>query len=47
MTIAEKISAARAYVEMVGATDEARNDAANIYASSYEDYLAIWNALEK
>ena len=26
--------------------DEIKNDAANIYADSYEEYMEIWKALE-
>lgn len=27
--------------------EEARNDAANIYAANYDEYLAIWRAFEE
>ncbi len=56
--IESKIEAARAYVAYFMATreessvhtfgvlDDYRNDAANIYCNSYEEYMAIWDALE-
>ena len=39
---------ARAYVIAYASEDirDTINDAANIFASSYEEYLAIWEALE-
>lgn len=49
MLINEKIQKAIDYVaKREGNQDakELRNDAANIFAGSYEDYLAIWEALE-
>ena len=49
MNIKEKINSALEYVEkLTGTMDsmELRNDAANIFAESYEEYLSIWNALE-
>ena len=48
MTMEEKISAAIDYaVDNWYADGEtmAKNDAANIYASTYEEYVAIWAAL--
>ena len=53
MSINEKIQKAKAYVAMMGglASEEQhmciRNDAANIYADSYEDYMAIYEGLRK
>lgn len=29
-----------------GRTEEAKNDAANIYSRSYDDYMLIWNAIK-
>lgn len=29
-----------------GNTEEAKNDAANIYSSNYEEYMEIWSAIE-
>ena len=53
MSINEKIQKAKEYVAIVGrnATGDVhmyiRNDAANIFADSYEDYMAIYEALRK
>lgn len=53
MSINEKIQKAKEYVAIVGrnANEEQhmfiRNDAANIFADSYEDYMAIYEALRK
>ena len=53
MSINDKIQKARAYVAMMGglASEEQlmciRNDASNIFADSYEDYMAIYEALRK
>ena len=50
MSISEKINAAKAYVAKLEGIQEARslqNDAANIFADSYEEYMAIWCALQK
>lgn len=50
MTIEKKIKVAVAWVEgLEGSKDakELRNDAANIFADSYEEYQAIWEALRK
>ena len=53
MSINEKIQKAQGYVAMMGglATEEQlmfiRNDAANIFADSYEEYMAIYEALRK
>lgn len=49
MSIREKIKEALEYVERLTGTideQELRNDAANIFAENYEEYLSIWNALE-
>ena len=49
----EKIQKAKEYVAMMGgkATAEQlmfiRNDAANIFADSFEEYMAIYEALKK
>ena len=40
------IDLAIAYVIAHGNTEEVKNDAANIYASNYEEYLAIWEAIK-
>ena len=37
---------ARAEKESNGKIDNIRNDAANIFADSYEEYLTIWDFLE-
>lgn len=47
MSINEKIAKATAYVAAHSSDYDPKNDAANIYADSYEEYLAIWNAFEK
>lgn len=53
MSMVEKIQKAKAYVAIVGrnATGDVhmciRNDAANIFADSYEEYMAIYEALWK
>ena len=31
---------------IISALCEAKNDAANIYSSNYEEYMEIWDALE-
>ena len=49
MSINEKIQKAQAYVKKLEGIQEAQsllNDAANIFADSYEDYMAIWCALK-
>ena len=38
----DMIELAIAYVAAHGNTDEAKNDAANIYSSNYEEYMEIW-----
>lgn len=46
----EKIAAAIRYYEQYrdhGTSKEIKNDAANIYAASYDEYLTIWEALAK
>lgn len=50
MTISEKIQKATEYVAKLEGIQEGttlRNDAANIYADSYEEYIAIWDALRE
>ena len=39
------IELAIAYAAAHGSTDEAKNDAANIYSSNYDEYVKIWAAL--
>ena len=52
MSMEEKIQKAKDYVAIVGrnANEEVhmciRNDAANIFADSYEEYMTIWTALK-
>lgn len=51
MTIDEKITCAIKYVrehidESGKDVSEIKNDAANIFADNYEEYLAIWDALK-
>ena len=41
----EKINAAIAYCRMHGFDTDTRNDASNIYAESYDEYMIIWDAL--
>jgi hypothetical protein len=50
MDINEKIQKAKDYVAKLEGIQEAvslRNDAANIFADSYDDYQKIWIALGK
>ena len=50
MNINEKIQKAKEYVAKLEGIQEVvslRNDAANLYATSYEEYLTIWEALRK
>lgn len=50
MDIKEKILKAKEYVaKRTGKQDETelRNDAANIFADSYDEYMAIWEAVRK
>ena len=50
MSINEKIQKAKEYVaKLEGTRDdkELRNDAANIFADSYKEYLTIWDALQE
>lgn len=50
MDINEKIQKAKDYVSKLEGIQEPvslRNDAANICADSYEEYQAIWDALQK
>lgn len=41
-----KINLAIACVMSNGNTLDAKNDAANIFAASYPEYMAIWSAIE-
>ena len=50
MSINDKIQKAKEYVAKLEGIQEPvslRNDAANLYARSYEEYQAIWDALQK
>ena len=40
------IKLAIAYVIAHGSTEEVKNDAANIYASNYGEYIEIWDAVK-
>ena len=40
------IELAIVYAASHGNTEEAKNDAANIYSSSYEEYMKIWTAIK-
>ena len=40
------IELAIAYAAAHGKTEEAKNDAANIYSSNYAEYMEIWTAIE-
>ena len=42
----DMIELAIAYAAAHGNTEEAKNDAANIYSSNYEEYMEIWNAIK-
>lgn len=42
----DMIELAIVYVSTHGNTEEVKNDAANIYASNYEEYLEIWEAVK-
>lgn len=49
MSMGEKIMAAVKYAETNRDRDGlrmAKNDAANIYSSDFEEYMIIWDALE-
>jgi hypothetical protein len=49
VSINEKIEAAKAHVAKLEGIQEAndlQNDAANFFADSYEEYMAIWCALQ-
>ena len=49
MNIEEKIHCASDYVkkhEGTGTSETVRNDAANIFADNYEEYMSIWNAIQ-
>lgn len=39
------IELAIAYSAAHGNTEEAKNDAANIYSSNYDEYMKIWTAI--
>lgn len=43
--INQKITAAIHYCEQFGTDTETRNDASNIFAASYDEYITIWEAL--
>lgn len=48
MTMNDRINKAREYVAAAPAgcdVDERKNDAANIFADSYEQYNQIWDSL--
>ena len=50
MDINEKIQKAKEYVaklDGIVSAEQLRNDAANIFADSYDDYQKIWIALGK
>lgn len=50
MTIIEKIQKATEYVAKLEGIQEGttlRNDAANLWAESFEEYCAIWDALRE
>lgn len=40
------IDLAIAYISAYGNTEEVKNDAANIYAANYAEYLEIWEAVK-
>ncbi|MGM9667229.1 MAG: hypothetical protein ACI3XN_04160 [Eubacteriales bacterium] len=40
------IELAVAYVTANGNSEEVKNDAANIFSSSYTEYMEIWNAVK-
>ena len=42
----DMIELAIAYAAAHGNTEEAKNDAANIYSSNYEEYMEIWIAIK-
>ena len=39
------VELAIAYAVANGNTEEARNDAANIYSNNYDEYMKIWTAI--
>ena len=47
MSINEKIQKAAEYVAVHRNDEDPINDAANIFADSYEEYMTIWHALMK
>jgi hypothetical protein len=50
VSINEKIQKAKAYVlklDGIVSAEQLQNDAANIFADSYEDYMSIWLALKQ
>lgn len=36
-----------AWIDAYGMNEEALNDFANVYATSYEEYMAIWEILDE
>ena len=42
----DMIELAIAYAAAHGNTEEAKNDAANIYSSNYDEYMEIWAAID-
>ena len=50
MDIYEKIQQAKDYVaklEGIMSAEQLRNDAANIFADNYEEYMTIWDVLQE
>ena len=50
MSIEEKIQQAKDLVEKLEGIKDAktiRNDAANIFAESFDEYMTIWDALQE
>ena len=41
----DMVELAIAYAVANGNTEEARNDAANIYSNNYDEYMKIWTAI--
>lgn len=39
------VELAISYAAENGNTEEAKNDAANIYSSNYDEYMKIWTAI--
>lgn len=42
----DKIELAIEYSVAHGNTEESKNDAANIFATNYDEYMAIWKVIE-